>query len=98
MEQLHDRDPKSIGPYRVVGLLGSGGMGRVFLCTSPGGRRVAVKVIRPELAADAEFRSRFRSESTTARLVRSPVIAAVADATPSAPSPWLDPHLVRVPR
>jgi len=79
MEQLHDSDPRSIGPYRVIGRLGSGGMGRVYLCTSPGGRRLAVKVIRPELADDAGFRARFRREVATARLVRSHITAAVVD-------------------
>jgi len=89
MEQLHDGDPRSIGPYRVIGRLGSGGMGRVYLCTSPGGRRLAVKVIRPELADDAGFRARFRREVATARLVRSHVTAAVVDADTESPTPWL---------
>jgi serine/threonine protein kinase len=89
MEQLHDGDPRSIGPYRVIGRLGSGGMGRVYLCTSPGGRRLAVKVIRPDLADDAGFRARFRREVATARLVRSHVTAAVVDADTESPTPWL---------
>jgi len=89
MEQLHDSDPETIGPYRVVGRLGSGGMGRVYLCTSPGGRRLAVKVIRPELADDAGFRARFRREVASARLVRSHVTAAVVDADTESPTPWL---------
>jgi eukaryotic-like serine/threonine-protein kinase len=89
MEQLNDGDPKSIGPYRVIGVLGSGGMGKVYLCTSPGGRRLAVKVIRPELADDAHFRARFRREVATAQLVRSHVTAAVVDADTESPTPWL---------
>ena len=52
-------DPRRIGPYRLVGELGCGGMGQVFLGLSAGGRPVAVKVIRSELAADQEFRTRF---------------------------------------
>src|SRR5674476_400873 len=89
MEQLHDGDPKLIGQYRVIALLGSGGMGRVYLCTSPGGRRLAVKVIRPELAEDAQFRARFRREVAAAQLVRIHVTAAVVDADTESRTPWL---------
>src|SRR5450759_2952469 len=87
MEQLHDGDPKLIGQYRVIALLGSGGMGRVYLCTSAGGRRLAVKVIRPELAEDAQFRARFRREVAAAQLVRSHVTAAVVDADTESRTP-----------
>ena len=59
---LQPGDPPTIGPYRLVGQLGSGGMGRVFLGVSAGGRPVAVKVIRADLAADPEFRMRFGRE------------------------------------
>src|ERR1035437_8893277 len=89
MEELQDGDPTSIGPYRVVARLGSGGIGRVYLCTSRGGRRLAVKVIRPELADDAHFRARFRSEVAIAQLVRSDVTAAVVDADTDSQTPWL---------
>jgi serine/threonine protein kinase len=68
-------DPERIGPYRLVRELGSGGMGRVFLARSSGGRPVAVKVIRPDLAADPEFRARFRHEVAAARLVNRRVIS-----------------------
>ena len=66
---LQPGDPQSIGPYRLVGQLGQGGMGRVFLAVSPGGRPVAVKAIRAELAADPEFRMRFGREVAAARRV-----------------------------
>ncbi len=89
MGQLFEGDPKFIGQYRVIARLGSGGMGRVYLCTSPGGRRLAVKVIRPELADDTNFRARFRREVATARLVRSHVTAAVVDADTESPTLWL---------
>src|SRR5437868_3028539 len=60
MHELAPGDPELIGPYRLRGRLGAGGMGRVYLGLSPGGRAVAVKVIRADLAQDAEFLARFR--------------------------------------
>ncbi len=69
--ELQPGDPALIGPYRLRALLGTGGMGRVFLGASPGGRLVAVKVIRADLAADAEFRTRFQREVAVARKVSS---------------------------
>src|SRR6185437_8600708 len=56
LDQLQSGDPRRIGPYWLEGRLGSGGMGRVYLGRSPGGRQVAIKVIRPELAEDPDFR------------------------------------------
>jgi serine/threonine protein kinase/sugar lactone lactonase YvrE len=82
-------DPQRIGPYRLVRELGSGGMGRVFLARSSGGRPVAVKVIRPDLAADPEFRARFRHEVAAARLVNGLYTALVVDADTEGQVPWL---------
>ncbi|MFF1477641.1 serine/threonine-protein kinase [Streptomyces sp. NPDC058301] len=82
-------DPMRVGPYRIVGRLGSGGMGWVYLGRSPAGRAVAVKVVRPELAADDEFRRRFAREVAAARLVGGAFTAAVVDADPEAELPWL---------
>jgi len=86
---LQDGDPRLIGPYRLVGQLGRGGMGRVFLGVSAGGRPVAVKVIRPELAADPEFRMRFGREIAAARRVSGLFTALVVDADVDGPEPWL---------
>ncbi|TDC11222.1 serine/threonine protein kinase, partial [Streptomyces sp. 8K308] len=78
-----------MGRYRVLARLGVGGMGRVFLARSPGGRPVAVKVVRPELAEDAEFRRRFAREVAAARRVNSFFTAGVLDADPEGAPPWL---------
>ena len=82
-------DPERIGPYRVVRLLGAGGMGRVYLGRSAGGRLVAIKVIRPELAADPEFRTRFRREVAAAQQVNGLYTALVVQADVDGPVPWL---------
>ena len=86
---LQPGDPQTIGPYRLVGQLGSGGMGRVFLGVSAGGRPVAVKVIRAELAADPEFRMRFGREVAAARRVSGVFTAMVVDADVDGPTAWL---------
>jgi serine/threonine protein kinase len=82
-------DPDMVGPYRLVGRLGGGGMGQVYLARSPGGRTVAVKVIRPELAEDEAFRARFAQEASAARNVSGVFTAAVIDADPQASTPWM---------
>jgi serine/threonine protein kinase len=86
---LEPGDPPLIGPYRLVGRIGSGGMGRVFLGLSAGGRPVAVKVIRAELAADPDFRVSFGREVAAARRVSGLFTALVVDADVDGPVPWL---------
>src|SRR6059058_2091813 len=87
--ELAPGDPETIGPYRLRGRLGAGGMGRVYLGLSPGGRAVAVKVIRADLAQDAEFLARFRREVAVARTVSGLFTAPVIDADVDGPVPWL---------
>ncbi|MFI6518899.1 serine/threonine-protein kinase [Spirillospora sp. NPDC050679] len=68
-----------MGPYTLVARLGEGGMGVVYLGHGPDGRRVAVKLIQPDLAADADYRARFHDEVRHARQVASFCTAAVLD-------------------
>ncbi len=82
-------DPQWIGDYRLIGRLGSGGMGRVYLARSEGGRTVAVKLVKAELAAEDEFRDRFRAEVAAARRVGGRWTAPVLDADTEAEVPWV---------
>jgi eukaryotic-like serine/threonine-protein kinase len=89
MHELQPGDPQLIGPYRLRGRLGAGGMGQVFLGVSAGGRPVAVKVVRAHLATDPEFRERFRREIAVARKVSGVYTSPVIDADVDGPMPWL---------
>ncbi|MFJ4711364.1 serine/threonine-protein kinase [Streptomyces sp. NPDC088785] len=89
MQPLQADEPTTVGPYRLLGRLGAGGMGRVYLGRSAGGRTVAVKIVHPHFALDDEFRARFRREVAAARRVGGAWTAAVLDADPEAPVPWV---------
>ncbi|WP_460347120.1 protein kinase domain-containing protein [Actinoallomurus acanthiterrae] len=82
-------DPAHIGPYALVGRLGAGGMGRVYLGRDVDGRQAAIKVVRAELAEERDFRRRFAREVKAARAVDGRYTAAVLDADPDAETPWL---------
>ena len=99
MERLGPGDPLGvpegvthrgrIGAYRLLARLGAGGMGHVYLARSERGRTVAVKLVREELAAQEEFRERFRQEVQAARRVGGYWTAPVLDADTEAPVPWV---------
>ncbi|MFE1174975.1 serine/threonine-protein kinase [Streptomyces sp. NPDC058773] len=89
MRPLREQDPVRIGDYRLLGRLGEGGMGRVFLARSDRGRTVAVKLVRKELAGEEEFRARFRQEVRAAQQVGGEWTAPVLDADTEAENPWV---------
>ncbi|MFD4945727.1 serine/threonine-protein kinase [Streptomyces sp. NPDC058239] len=89
MEKLGPTDPQRIGAYRLLGRLGAGGMGQVYLARSDRGRTVAIKLVRGELAEQQEFRDRFRQEVHAARQVGSAWTAPVLDADTEAAVPWV---------
>ncbi|WP_436778228.1 serine/threonine-protein kinase [Yinghuangia sp. YIM S09857] len=82
-------DPDRVGPYQIVGRLGSGGMGTVFAAVDKGGRRVAVKVVHPAHTGDEEFRARFRREVALTSKVTGPCLVPVLAADCDAERPWL---------
>ncbi|MGW1837044.1 protein kinase domain-containing protein [Streptomyces sp. NPDC002067] len=89
MRPLGKGDPRQIGTFRIVGLLGGGGMGRVYLGRGADGRTAAVKTARAELADDLGFRKRFAREVAAARRVGGPFVAPVVDAAPHDEIPWM---------
>ncbi len=89
VQPLRRWDPDRIGSYSIIGRLGAGAMGQVFLARSAAGRLVAVKTIRIELAEEPGFRARFAREVAAASRVSGVFTAAVIEADPNADLPWV---------
>ncbi|AVV43656.1 serine/threonine-protein kinase [Streptomyces sp. ID05-04B] len=88
MMRLRREDPRVVGSFRLHRRLGAGGMGVVYLGSDKKGQRVALKVIRPDLAEDQEFRSRFAREVSAARRIRGGCTARLVAADLDADRPW----------
>jgi len=96
-EPLLDGDPRRIGGYELLGRLGAGGMGTVYLARSPARRPLAVKTIHPHLTTDPHFRDRFAREVAAARQVSGFYTATVVDADAEAAVPWLATEYIQGP-
>ncbi|AMW09385.1 protein kinase [Streptomyces qaidamensis] len=88
MMRLRREDPRVVGSFKLHRRLGAGGMGVVYLGSDKKGQRVALKVIRPDLAEDQEFRSRFAREVSAARRIRGGCTARLVAADLDADRPW----------
>ncbi|MER6257056.1 serine/threonine-protein kinase [Streptomyces sp. NPDC001584] len=88
-QPLKADDPAVVGGYRLAAVLGAGGMGKVYLSYTPGGRPIAIKVIRPEFSEDPEFRRRFQQEVRAAERVQGLYTAPVIDSDTEGAQPWL---------
>ncbi|MFK0237296.1 serine/threonine protein kinase [Streptomyces vinaceus] len=88
-QPLRPEDPATVGGYRLAAVLGAGGMGKVYLSYTPGGRPIALKVIRPEFSEDPEFRRRFQQEVRAAQRVQGLYTAPVIDFDTEGAQPWL---------
>ncbi|KJE19750.1 protein kinase family protein [Frankia torreyi] len=86
---LRAGDPPEVGPYRLMGRLGSGGMGIVYLGVDDTGTRAAVKVMREEHTADTAFRHRFHREAAAVAAIDSPRVARLLAADVDGDQPWI---------
>ena len=86
---LRETDPPRVGSYQLLARLGAGGMGVVYLASGQDGRPVALKALRPEMADDAEFRTRFTREVTALTRVRGVCTVRVLDADTTSARPFL---------
>ncbi|AKH85168.1 hypothetical protein AA958_26365 [Streptomyces sp. CNQ-509] len=89
MKPLGTGDPLRLGPYRLIGVLGAGGMGKVYLGRDSSGRPAAIKVLRPELAHQSNLAQRFVREAHAAQAVQSPGVARVLGAETEGGRPWI---------
>ncbi|MFF5265104.1 hypothetical protein ACFY4C_39990 [Actinomadura viridis] len=87
-EPLEPGDPPLIGGYRVLARLGTGGPAPAYLATTQSGRRLAIRVVRPD-PEDGAFRLRLRREIAAGQRLRGPFLAAVVDGHAEGALPWV---------
>ncbi|WP_406005245.1 protein kinase [Streptomyces sp. NBC_00637] len=98
MKNLQPSDPTSIGGYPILGRLGAGGMGQVFLSRTGSGRMLALKTIRDDLSSEPGFEERFAREIRNSDRVRSPWTVTVVDySAPGQHPQWLATEYVPAP-
>lgn len=97
MKSLQAEDPTEVGSYQLLGRLGSGGFGPVYLARSTRGRTVVLKVASPALAGDSDVRGRLRQELSAARNVTGRHLVPLVDADAEAELPWLASRFVAAP-
>jgi eukaryotic-like serine/threonine-protein kinase len=96
MEPLSPKDPKSIGDYTLIGRLGSGGMGIVYLAAD-GPDSVALKVIRESLLEDPSQATRFSREIETLKKISSPYVAKIINSGVTDGQAWYATEFVNGP-
>ncbi|GHC92137.1 hypothetical protein GCM10007079_40420 [Nocardiopsis terrae] len=89
LEPLNPLDPRVLGGHVLLGRIGSGGMGAVFLARTPRGALVAVKVVKPGYASDPDFRARFAREVALAQRIRARCTPAIRDVGLNDTRPWM---------
>jgi len=94
---LEPTDSLSFGPYTVVGLIGQGGMGRVYAARAADGTRVAIKALVAHAAARDAALPRFQRELAAARRISGELTARVVDADLDADPPWLATEYIQGP-
>ncbi|MEV7414970.1 protein kinase [Streptomyces sp. NPDC089919] len=98
MEELRPGDPGEIGGYPLLGRLGEGGMGEVFLARTASGRPLALKTVHRDLSQEPGFAERFAREIRTNDRVRCPWTVSVVDFSPPGAVPqWLATEYVAAP-
>ncbi|MFE7313869.1 PQQ-binding-like beta-propeller repeat protein [Streptomyces sp. NPDC057555] len=97
MKPLGTGDPLRLGPYRLLGVLGEGGMGKVYVGQDAAGTVAAVKVLRPELADDTHLAQRFVREAQAAQAVTGTGVAGVLGARTDGGRPWIATELLAGP-
>ncbi|MBM9506992.1 protein kinase domain-containing protein [Actinacidiphila acididurans] len=88
-EPLRDGDPATVSGHRISARLGDGALGPVYYAHAPGGRPVALTVLRPEAAEGADFAARFHHDAQAAGRVRGPWTVPVTGSGKEGPRFWI---------